>query len=49
MRGPEHIEIGPGILLRVMSGDKFNVTVNSWWNSNVEASTSPNPQGLNQL
>jgi len=32
-----------------MSGDKFNVTVNSWWNSNVEASTSPNPQGLNQL
>ena len=23
--------VGPAILLKVMAGDKFNVTVNSWW------------------
>jgi RHS repeat-associated protein len=25
-------KIGPAIILKVMAGDKFNVTVNSWWN-----------------
>lgn len=24
-------KIGPAIILKVMAGDKFNVTVNSWW------------------
>ncbi|TAL46036.1 MAG: hypothetical protein EPN92_06735, partial [Chitinophagaceae bacterium] len=26
-------KIGPAIILKVMVGDKFNLTVNSWWNS----------------
>jgi hypothetical protein len=26
-------KIGPEIVLKVMAGDKFNLTVNSWWNS----------------
>jgi RHS repeat-associated protein len=26
-------KIGTGIVLKVMSGDKFNLRVNSWWNS----------------
>jgi RHS repeat-associated protein len=26
-------KIGPGIILKVMAGDKFNLTVNSWWKS----------------
>lgn len=26
-------KIGPSITLKVMAGDKFNVTVNSWWQS----------------
>jgi len=25
-------KIGPAIILKVMAGDKFNLTVNSWWN-----------------
>jgi len=28
--GPTHYEIGPGILLRVMAGDKISLQVNSW-------------------
>ncbi|HEX7845452.1 MAG TPA: RHS repeat-associated core domain-containing protein [Chitinophagaceae bacterium] len=26
-------KIGPAIILKVMAGDKFNLTVNSWWKS----------------
>jgi len=33
-------KIGPGITLKVMAGDKFNLRVNSWWNS-IEAEPSP--------
>lgn len=47
--GPTHMEIGPGILLKVMSGDKFNVVVNSWWENKASPQPSGNPQGLGQL
>lgn len=30
---PGRTPIGPGITLKVMAGDKFNLTVNSWWKS----------------
>ncbi|MBK7376819.1 MAG: RHS repeat-associated core domain-containing protein [Chitinophagaceae bacterium] len=30
---PDRIPLGPAITLKVMAGDKFNLTVNSWWKS----------------
>jgi RHS repeat-associated protein len=47
--GATRMEIGPGMLLKVMAGDKFNLTVNSWWSSNDSPTPSSNPQGLSQL
>lgn len=35
--------IGPGIMLKVMSGDKFNIRVNSWWQDNAKPVNGPNP------
>jgi RHS repeat-associated protein len=49
MFGPAHLEIGPGKLLKVMAGDKFNLQVNSWWDSDAKPSESSNPLGLYQL
>jgi RHS repeat-associated protein len=43
------MEIGPRILLKVMSGDKLNLVVNSWWSANAKVQSSSNPLGLNQL
>ena len=34
-------KIGPGILLRVMSGDKFNVSVSSWYKKNGAVPDAP--------
>ena len=39
-------KVGPAITLKVMAGDKFNVTVNSWWQS---ASTPTPPPPLSIL
>jgi RHS repeat-associated protein len=36
-------KIGPAIVLKVMAGDKFNLTVNSWWNSVSSPSQVANP------
>jgi RHS repeat-associated protein len=36
-------KIGPAILLKVMSGDKFNVQVNSWWSSGSTPGTPVSP------
>ncbi len=36
-------KIGPGITLKVMAGDKFNITVNSFWNSAATAQAPINP------
>jgi RHS repeat-associated protein len=37
-------KLGPGILLKVMSGDKFNVTVSSWYRLNgTNGTTSSKP------
>jgi RHS repeat-associated protein len=47
--GFTRMEIGPGILLKVMSGDKFDLTVNSWWNNMNAPVGSSNPQGLDQI
>lgn len=33
LRGSSVNKIGPGIVLRVMSGDKFSLSVNSFWNT----------------
>jgi RHS repeat-associated protein len=44
-----HIEIGPGMLLKVMAGDKFNLTVNSWWSSGVEPTPPAFSLGLGQI
>lgn len=35
--------VGPSITLKVMAGDKFNVTVNSWWKSTNTPTTPVNP------
>jgi RHS repeat-associated protein len=43
------MEIGPGILLKVMSGDAINLQVNSWYNFNASPEEPKNPLGLNQL
>ncbi|MEO6327694.1 MAG: DUF6443 domain-containing protein [Ginsengibacter sp.] len=37
--GTNGSKVGAGIVLKVMAGDKFNVRVNSWWNS----ITTPGP------
>ncbi len=47
--GPIHMEIGPGILLKVIAGDQFHFTVNSWWDNRESPNPSGNPLGLNQL
>jgi len=47
--GASHWEIGPTIVLKVMSGDKFSLAANSWWNTAGTPFTSMNPQGLTQL
>src|SRR5690349_21726768 len=36
-------KIGPAIILKVMAGDKFNLTVNSWWNSASSPTQVANP------
>jgi hypothetical protein len=36
-------KIGPAIVLKVMAGDKFNLTVNSWWNSVSSPTQVANP------
>lgn len=40
---PTGIKIGPAIILKVMAGDKFNVTVNSWWLNFNSPGTPSNP------
>ncbi len=37
------VKIGPAILLKVMAGDKFNVTVNSWWEAITRPGTPTSP------
>ncbi|HEX2683833.1 MAG TPA: hypothetical protein VHL77_07865, partial [Ferruginibacter sp.] len=39
------IKIGPAIILKVMAGDKFNVSVNSWYKLDKNE-TIPSPNGL---
>lgn len=41
--GQDVYKIGPAILLKVMGGDKFNVTVNSWWTNKSTPGTPANP------
>jgi RHS repeat-associated protein len=36
-------KVGPAITLKVMAGDKFNVIVNSWWNSVASPGTPVSP------
>jgi len=36
-------KVGPSITLKVMAGDKFNVMVNSWWNSGNTPGTPVSP------
>jgi RHS repeat-associated protein len=36
-------KIGPAIILKVMAGDKFNLTVNSWWSSGNTPTQVANP------
>ena len=36
-------KIGPAIILKVMAGDKFNLTVNSWWKSTSSPGTPVSP------
>lgn len=36
-------KVGPSITLKVMAGDKFHVTVNSWWKSTNTPTTPINP------
>ena len=37
------VKVGVGIVLKVMAGDKFNLRVNSWWNSGNSPGTPVNP------
>jgi len=46
---PADHKIGPAILLKVMSGDKFNVTVNSWYKTGGSSPSSPNGAGTSLL
>jgi RHS repeat-associated protein len=41
------VRVGTGIVLKVMAGDKFNLRVNSWWNSVNSPGTPVSP--LNDL
>ncbi len=36
-------KIGPAIVLKVMAGDKYNLIVNSWWNSGSTPTQVANP------
>jgi RHS repeat-associated protein len=36
-------KIGPGIVLKVMAGDKINLRVSSYWNSGVSPGSTANP------
>jgi RHS repeat-associated protein len=45
--GTNGLKIGTGIVLKVMAGDKFNLRVNSWWNSGSTPATPVDP--LNNL
>jgi RHS repeat-associated protein len=36
-------KVGPGITLKVMAGDKFNLQVNSWWSGSSPNATITNP------
>lgn len=36
-------KIGPGIVLKVMAGDNFNLQVNSWWRSNSTPGSPVSP------
>ncbi|MBK9570521.1 MAG: hypothetical protein IPO53_11835 [Chitinophagaceae bacterium] len=47
--GPSHLEIGPGILLKVMSGDKFNLNATSWWSDQAAPVTPYSSYGFGQL
>jgi RHS repeat-associated protein len=44
-------KIGPGITLKVMAGDKFNLAVNSWWKSasQPQSPVSPLTELINAL
>jgi len=46
---PADHKIGPAILLKVMSGDKFSVTVNSWYKTGGSSPSSPNGAGTSLL
>jgi RHS repeat-associated protein len=39
-------KVGPGMVLKVMAGDKFNLRVSSWWKSN---GVTPNASAANPL
>jgi RHS repeat-associated protein len=36
-------KIGPAIVLKVMAGDKFNLQVNSWWNTGLTPVSNASP------
>ncbi len=42
-------KIGPAITLKVMAGDKFNLTVNSWWKLPRSGSIDPPVSAFNDL
>jgi len=42
---PGGVKIGPAILLKVMSGDRFNVTANSWWEAVSRPGSPADPYG----
>lgn len=41
--------IGPGVLLKVMAGDKFNLRVTSWYKTNGTAPSAPITDFINDL
>jgi RHS repeat-associated protein len=41
--GSSNVMIGPAIVLKVMAGDKFNLTVNSWWENISKPQAPVNP------
>lgn len=41
--------IGPGVLLKVMAGDKFNLRVTSWYKTNSTTPAAPTPNFINDL
>jgi RHS repeat-associated protein len=42
-------KVGPGIILKVMAGDKFNVAVTSWYKTNSVPLGSPSTAPLDEL